>query len=68
VFHGKARKLSSYKKNIGGKTIYLVDPTNIVSVISVLKYVIPEKLLSIHAFHKESSKVVEINNKAKLFN
>lgn len=50
VFHGKVRKWSGHKKSIGGNIIHLVDPTNIVSIVSVLKYVITEQLLRVHAF------------------
>lgn len=50
TFYGKVRKGSGYKKNIGGNIIYLVDPTNVVSMVSVLKYAIPEQSLRIHVF------------------
>ena len=56
---------SRYKKG-NGKTIYLVDPTNVVSTISTLHYNIPKKLLGIHAFHADRDKVIEVNNKANL--
>jgi hypothetical protein len=66
VFKGESRKLLRHKKNSKGKIVYLVDPINIVRTLSALTYVIPEKLLGIHAFHADRSKIIEINNKANL--
>lgn len=68
VFRGETKSASRYKKNLEGKTIYLVDPTNIVSTQSAMEYLIPKSLKSIHAFHseRERKRVVQINVRASL--
>lgn len=63
VFRGSN---SRYKKNMNGKKIFLVDPTNIVTTMTAMEYLIPKSLKPIHAFHSEKEKVVQINLKASL--
>jgi len=51
---------------MNGKKIFLVDPTNIVTTMTAMEYLIPKSLKPIHAFHSEKEKVVQINLKASL--
>ena len=51
---------------MSGKKIYLVDPSNIVTTMTAMEYLIPKSLKPIHAFHPEKGKVIELNLKASL--
>jgi hypothetical protein len=65
-FCGEYITFSKYN-NKDIKYCYLVDPTNVVGTISAFKYLIPDYLKGIHAFHTDWLKVKWINIKGNLF-
>lgn len=64
VFRGETK--NSFRSKGLGKTIYLVDPTNEVHIVSAMEYRIPSKLKGIHAYHPEYFKIIKINTQANL--
>jgi RNA-directed DNA polymerase len=59
TFRGSTHKPSRYWENIEGKSTYLVDPTVVVETVSAIKFIIPNNLLPIHAYHKDYLKLIE---------
>lgn len=63
IFRGVTLQESAYKETKGGKSIELVNPTQIVATISPKQYRIPKDLELIHAYHPEYEKLIEFNTK-----
>jgi len=64
VFHGKSKSRSRY--SIGkSKTIYLVDVTNILQLLSCKHFVLPKNLLTTHGYHLNYMKLVTFNTNLK---
>lgn len=65
VFHGVTRAKSRYNVD-NTKVIYLVDPGNISKLLSSRHYILPKKLLDIHAYSEDYMKVVDFNTTLNL--
>lgn len=61
VFRGLTEDQSIYKESNGGKSIELVNPTQIVPTMSAMGYRIPKELESVHAYHPLINKLIEHN-------
>lgn len=59
VFHGFANQDSRYGGKV--KSRYLVDVGNSNQLLSSKHYIIPKKLLHVHAYHPDYMKMVEFN-------
>jgi RNA-directed DNA polymerase len=61
TFYGLAKTLSRYDESRDGKDkrIYLQDVSNTNTILASKEFIIPKKLLSIHAFDKDYMKLVE---------
>jgi 5-methylcytosine-specific restriction endonuclease McrA len=66
VFRGLTEENSIYKESNGGKSIELVNPTQVVPTMSAMGYRIPKELESVHAYHPLINKLIEHNNKVGL--
>jgi len=65
-FHGKTKANSRYKKDGIGKTIYLANPSTCNAIQSTTSYIMPTKLLKVHAYHEDHLKVIEWTTKVNL--
>jgi RNA-directed DNA polymerase len=63
VFRGVTHDNSAFKETKGGKSIEMVNPTQVVATISPKQYRIPKALELIHAYHSEYEKLIEFNTK-----
>ena len=53
VFHGKTFQKSRYSNKNSTKTIYLIKPSDASPIITATKYILPDKLKEVHAYHKK---------------
>ncbi len=68
VFRGTTSDRSIYNESQGGKTIELVNPTQVVATLSPKRYRIPKALELVHAYHPEYEKLIEFNTKISIEN
>ena len=66
VFCGITQDKSIYNESQGGKSIELVNPTQVVSTLSPKNYRIPKALELVHAYHPEYEKLIEFNAKTSI--
>lgn len=66
MFRGSTYDKSIFNESQGGKTIELVNPTQVVSTLSPKRYRIPKALELVHAFHPEYEKLIEFNAKISM--
>jgi len=58
-FRGRTFSNSRYNYSKEGKYIYLIDPTVVVSTVSAIRFLIPEKIININAFDINYLKLIE---------
>lgn len=61
VFRGETTKTSRYNPKGRNKIIYLVDISNISTILAVKFYNIPKKLIELHGYHPNVNKLIEWN-------
>jgi RNA-directed DNA polymerase len=66
VFRGVTHDESAFKESLGGKSIEMVNPTQVVATISPKQYRIPKGLEVVHAYHPEYEKLIEFNTKLSI--
>ena len=66
MFCGITQDKSIYNESQGGKSIELVNPTQVVSTLSPKNYRIPKALELVHAYHPEYEKLIEFNAKTSI--
>lgn len=66
VFRGITKREAIHKETEGGRTIELVNPTQVVTTMSPRLYRIPKSLELVHGYHPEYEKLVEVNSKLSI--
>lgn len=66
VFKGFTYNESIFNESKGGKSIELVNPTQVVATMSPKRYRIPKELEQVHAFHPEFEKLIDFNTKLSI--
>lgn len=61
VFYGQTRNKTIHNESQGGKTIELLNPTQIVGTVSAGRYRLPRDLELIHAYHPDHKKLMDFN-------
>jgi len=61
VFWGRTWNKTIHNESEGGKTIELLNPTQIIATIRAGRYRIPEALELIHAYHPQSDRLIDFN-------
>lgn len=65
VFYGKTWAKSRYNVT-KDRIIYMVDPSNVNSIVAGTKYRLPNNISQIHAFHRDYMKLVHYNTKLSM--
>lgn len=68
IFRGITRNNSIYNDSKGGKSIELVNPTQVVTTMSPKRYRIPKELELVHAYHSDFKRVIDFNAMVSLEN
>ena len=64
IFHGTLKTKSRYSKK-NKKTIYLINITYVSKLLAAKHYVLPKKLVNIHAFHPNYMQLLTFNTNLK---